>query len=192
MLAAQAGAAGKGFSVLASEIRALSDEATGVSGDVRLGLDRLREMTSRRLKQKAGAVDEFDLLQSLTTQSEAARESFTRLAHHQRATLETIQSNATAVGRDVMDLMGKTQFQDIVSQRLSGVMQGLDGLADHADALADLLHGGAGVVPDAETSIIGSLRSSYVMAGQLVTDREVTGSGEPPTGHSDPSSIELF
>lgn len=192
VLAAQAGPAGKGFAVLASEIRTLSDEATGVSSDVREGLHRLRETTGRRLKQKADAVDEIDLLRSLTIHSEAARESFTRLAQHQRATLETFQTNATAVGRDVMDLMGKTQFQDIVSQRLSGVEKGLDGLADHADALADVLRGGGGVVPDAETSIVGSLRSSYVMAGQLAADREVTGSGDEPTGHSEPSSVELF
>lgn len=184
--AARAGEAGRGFKVVANEVRTLADEAARVASDVRQGLDVLHEITRRRLSDVLDAQDEDILLEAAEGRARAAQDGFERLSAKGAAALTTVQTSGAAVADAVAAALGTVQFQDIVRQRLQHTNRHLERLGLHGTGLAKALLGD-GPVATVDDELLGPMYDDYVMQRQ----RDAHG-GDGTSATSAAPPIELF
>ena len=163
--AASAGAAGRGFAVIANEVRALSDSAGKAAVAARDGLKRLQATSDRRLQAQDEARHESKLLETVELQAQAAGDGFGHLAEQGRSMLAVAQSSGATVASAMMDAMGTVQFQDIVRQKLGHVGEGLDRLGLHATGMAEALHRDT-LVTSVEADLLEPMRAAYVMQSE--------------------------
>ncbi|WP_293866314.1 methyl-accepting chemotaxis protein [uncultured Alsobacter sp.] len=189
--AVRAGGAGQGFVVIAAEIRNLADAAGTTSDEVRLGLQKLRETTSRRMKQKLDAVDEISLLDDVEAHSRAAVAGYEDLSRHQSETLSMVQHVTEEAATHLVAVMAETQVQDIVRQRLGNAKTGLQRLGGHAAALADGLLDDALPLESVQASVLDTMRANYVMKSEH--DVHTRRGAAAPSAQADGlPAIELF
>jgi methyl-accepting chemotaxis protein len=185
--AARAGDSGRAFAVVAGEVRGLADRAASAAESSRAGLDRLREVTRRKMSNADQTEAEGLLLEMAELRATEAGNGFGRLADQGHAVLVIAQASGARVATAVMEAMGCIQFQDIVRQKLGHVGEGLGRLARHADGVARALPQ-AQTPPNLENDVLIPMRDSYVM--QAEHDAH-SGAIELTGGHSGPA-IELF
>ncbi len=193
--AAGAGAAGRGFAAVASQVRELSNRSTSeaakigdklkaaaarVEAILAAARTRLEEQSSRGdLNQLTGDISEMQ--QDFNQSSKLALEVITDVeAGHQEGTSR------------LLEVMGHMQFQDVMRQRLEHVQSALVDMRDHLQALS-------GQVGDPEwdgqldisfEEILAAQVDGHKMASQTVTHLTVAG-GDRSADHSRPA-IELF
>lgn len=194
--AGRAGAAGRGFAVLASEIRELADAAAGAADTVRTRLEGLRQITSRRMKQRLDIEEESKILAALESRASRAEREFGELSGRQASTMATAQAAASCVAEEVLSLMACAQFQDIVRQRLESVQKGLNVIGVETRGLGQSLAPASVTAnPPAasrtEARALSALQSGYVMASQHQTHARFTSPSGAQAAIKAPA-IELF
>lgn len=189
--AVRAGGAGQGFALIAAEIRTLADAAGNTSDEVRQGLQRLRETTNRRMKQKLDAVDEIGLLDTVEAHSRAAVAAYDDLSRHQSETLSKVQRVTENAATHLVNVMAETQVQDIVRQRLGNVKVGLLHLGDHAALLGNGLLDEAVPIDGVEAAVLETMRDKYVMKSEHDVHAR-KGPGIEPSPEGALPTIELF
>ncbi|WP_205082694.1 methyl-accepting chemotaxis protein [Paracraurococcus ruber] len=183
--AARAGEAGRGFSVVANEVRGLADEAARVSAEVNGGIQRLRDIMRRRMSDAQDTTAEDALLETTEAQALAAEQGFSRLAAEASGTLGIARDAGQAIARRALEAMSAAQSQDIARQRLDQVRDGLGSIGRHAGGLAAALHG-TGVLESVEDVLLRPMEQAYVMQAQRMAHAGGM-AGTPAEG-----SIELF
>lgn len=137
--AARAGEAGRGFAVVADEVRSLSKRSAGFSesiqqklSDIHHSFDVLREDVGRIASQDMSyVIDAKRELEStislLVDKAEADRESTKR-----------VENQALQIGKTVNDAMRGLQFEDISLQNIRYMLKGLEQVRPMVAALAEL------------------------------------------------------
>ncbi|MFB2865782.1 methyl-accepting chemotaxis protein [Aeromonas sp. MdU4] len=130
--AARAGEAGRGFAVVADEVRNLSrlssetaQKMTDKVETINAGIGRAFQIAeSAAAKDHASARDSEQAIEQVLTRFRNATDSLAESA-------SLLQSESTDIHREISSVIVSLQFQDRVSQILSHVRQNMEGLSEH-------------------------------------------------------------
>jgi len=193
--AARAGSAGRGFSVVANEVRKLAALSSEAATDISQKISSTCKKVEVEVKQAQSSLEKHDACKSMNHLIDdlgAMQVEFARNGELLLAVISEVETNyAEAVNR-LSEAMGHIQFQDVMRQRLEHVQEALTEMRDHILMLVKK--------PESpcwdgqlETTFKGMLEAHlgrYRMASQTVTHLAVSGS-KANVDHSGPA-IELF
>ena len=159
--AARAGEAGRGFAVVADEVRTLS----------RLSSETAQKMTDKVDTINSGIGRAFQIAESAAMRDQAAvsdsehaieqvLERFRMATTSLAESAALLQSESSGIHREISDVIVSLQFQDRVSQILNHVRQNMDSLNDHLISSRNRTHQSGPIQIDAE-SWLADMELSY-------------------------------
>ena len=213
--AARAGEAGRGFAVVADEVRKLSHETEAAVKKINDGIIAVTQIIERQFKDKLAhshIQEERDSLERFTQQLAALGASYESLTARERQILDTITTNSGKLATMFMEALASVQFQDVTRQQIEQVIHGLGRLDQHAEALAGAIESGAQGGHEVRIEPLAQQMeqqfSNYVMDQQRDAHRQAIGpthsprppaavrkartSSAAPAPASKPSNVELF
>lgn len=146
--ATRAGDAGRGFGVVADEVRQLSKDINELASTLRTrvnavdrgihnGHEQLQSIASLDMSGNLKAKDRIeDMMKALVTQNEQFQDRLTSSAEL-----------SSQLQKDMSNVIMRFQFQDKAQQQLDGVRMTMSVLRDAADDLADETYEGSGLPP---------------------------------------------
>ena len=196
--AARAGEAGRGFAVVADEVRKLSSETEAAVDKVNKGIQSVARSIEIQFQEKlshSNVERERALLNIFSQQLGDLSRGYEDLMRHGAGVLATIQNNSSRLAQMFMEAQASVQFQDVTRQQLEQVIGALNNLDEHAGLLADRLR--AFDDPDFTYTPIAqhlsALYDCYVMEQQRQTHHEAMGDGSTKARAGTASNkIELF
>jgi methyl-accepting chemotaxis protein len=190
--AARAGDAGRGFAIIATEIRKLASGVQTLSIDIRMRIEGLMRMVTVDLQDQASRRErlEHDAIEKIRETLSALTDNLMMLIAHQRDILQKVESEGESIARPIMDLMGSIQFQDIVRQQLEQLSRMAEMVGDHIQAVEVMLEDPQSDM-DEETlpQKLDNMFNNYVMASQRETHMAAHGQSESVKVES---LIEMF
>jgi methyl-accepting chemotaxis protein len=200
--AARAGEAGRGFAVVADEVRKLSAESDIAVSKINEGINSVAETIRLQFQDKLAHSNleaERSALHEFSTQLGILGQGYQQLLAHDLGVLDTVRASSSELGRMFMDVLASVQFQDITRQQIEQVRTALDKLDEHCAALAKRIVAAEGenfeYVPLQEH--LNELYSAYVMDTQRVSHQralhQTSDSGaSKPAAVAPSQKIELF
>ena len=140
--AARAGEAGRGFAVVADEVRRLSRETETAVKKVNDGIIAVANLIENQFKDQlehSHINEERDSLERFAQQLASLGSSYESLSKRERAILETITSSSGKLATMFMETLASVQFQDVTRQQIAQVINGIERVDSHASSLADVL-----------------------------------------------------
>ena len=197
--AARAGEAGRGFAVVADEVRKLSTETDNAVNKINQGIHSVAENIRQQFQDKlahSNVDSERAALTEFSTQLSNLGTGYQILLAHDIKTLQTVKESSAELATMFMDVLASVQFQDITRQQIEIVIAAMDKLDNHAETLARRIKASEDAnftyTPLAEH--LDTLYSSYVMDSQRVSHQQAThqparaGASQAATS----AKIELF
>lgn len=198
--AARAGEAGRGFAVVADEVRKLSSETEIAVSKISQGIKSVADNIQVQFQDKLSHSNldkEKEMLEFFSSQLNELGQSYESLMRHETGVLDEVQSSSTQLAAMFMETQASVQFQDVSRQQIEQTMQALRQLDEHAGLLADRLRAyedpGFSFKPIAQH--LEALYSQYVMEGQrTIHDTSLRRAGKTPAlaAAQTQSRIELF
>ncbi|THF63065.1 chemotaxis protein [Pseudothauera nasutitermitis] len=197
--AARAGEQGRGFAVVADEVRKLSAETEKAVQSINQGIQGVAITIETQLQEKLSATNldrEKAALGQFADQLEELGSNYEDILRHQSNVIDTVRDSSAELASMFMDTMASVQFQDVTRQQIEHTAQALERLDEHMVGLADRLQ----QAEDPEFSFVplnehlDQLYARYVMESQRNThDASLNGGGGASTSSdSSGSKIELF
>lgn len=168
--AARAGEQGRGFAVVADEIRKLSMKTENTSKQIISQIKKLSERMNKEfenLKNEISRSEELEQLKNTENTVKEMESSFSSVGNMIFDIIHKIHEQNEVVFNTVTDLLGKIQFQDVVRQKLERVIEDLKELSEYNTALMKWL-----ASPDTEEKpmeiqkLLDSFYQRYVMQSQ--------------------------
>jgi methyl-accepting chemotaxis protein len=196
--AARAGEAGRGFAVVADEVRKLAGQTDQAVLKINEGIGRvvstIESKFQAQLDQTISNAEE-DALRTVVVQFGEVSESYNQLLSHESRMLSVIRESSGQLGAMFMETMAGVQFQDVTRQQVGHVIEALERLDEHVLKLSACLSG-QGAVSDipAMTEQIDRLFESYVMQRERDEHARRSGRAAPAvaSGGGDGPPVELF
>ena len=188
-------AEGAGFKVVAQEVRRLSTQTAQAADSITASIQSIadtHQMATQR--EPAEAVD----MAALARIGEGIREMGTRpgvVACQLKALSEEMEASMQEIRRDMVDVLGHMQFQDVSRQLLERVSHAMQEMCAHLNAPDEAAPSSGDNMArfDALHRLLDGWERSYVMDAQRAAHQRVT--RDDPTDHQrTPSApaIELF
>jgi len=140
--AARAGEQGRGFAVVADEVRTLSSRSGETGARITKRIDDVNEMLKRTLARTAQFTEQDDQrLQHSEVSIQQVLGDFKQVASAILASSEQLESSSLNVQHEISSVLTSLQFQDRVSQILAHVSSDIDKLSqllNRADGLNQL------------------------------------------------------
>ncbi len=197
--AARAGEAGRGFAVVADEVRKLSGEADKAVGQINQGIQQVAMSIESQFKDKLAHSNiqaEREALISFSSQLNDLGRNYQEMTAHDAAVLAEVRDSSQSLSAMFMDALASVQFQDVTRQQIEQVINALERLDGHAVLLADRL--AAFDDPNFEfrplSAHLDEIYSSYVMNSQRDSHHSSLKSGVTAGNANDTSGpkVELF
>nr|WP_211159536.1 methyl-accepting chemotaxis protein [Aromatoleum buckelii] len=195
--AARAGEAGRGFAVVADEVRKLSNETEVAVRKISAGIDDMARTIDNQFKDKLArerAHEQKATLELFTAHLEKFGERYQALIQREKDTLDTIDDGSRKLAEMFIEALASVQFQDVTRQQIEQVVGALTALGGHMSVLATLLDRPAEAAQRPEIDPLATqldrLFASYVMDQQRVSHQAATGTHASAPAPS--ASVELF
>jgi methyl-accepting chemotaxis protein len=193
--AARAGTAGRGFSVVAFEVRKLAVLSTKAAGDIGAKINATCDKVNRELVAAQTSLAEHessDQMSHLMTELGDMQKEFAKNGTLLLEVITEVDANYEESINRLSDALGHIQFQDVMRQRMEHVQEALVEMRDHVLWLGGKAadHSWDGQLETTFKSILESHLGRYRMASQTHTHLAVSGGGSEGD-HSRPA-IELF
>jgi len=194
--AARAGEAGRGFAVVADEVRKLSGEADTAVGQISQGMNAVAASITSRFQDKLAGTHierEREALQRFSAQLEELGTRYREVTAHEAQVVATIGESSQQLASMFMDALASVQFQDVTRQQIEQVSSALNRLDGYAAELAERLEqiGDPGIAVKPLSHHIEQLYQDYVMSSQRESHQAAL--KHKPGGDSGGSpKIELF
>ena len=198
--AARAGEAGRGFAVVADEVRKLSHETEGAVKKISEGIANVAgiiEAHFRHKLEKSSIEEEKATLRHFADRLAELDARYENLSGRETELLARIDASGGKLAAMFMDALAGVQFQDVTRQQVEQVVAALGRLDAHADALAEMLGEGAGtaqgrsLVPLATQ--LDEVFTGYVMKEQRDVHAAAAGvATESAAGGARRGNVELF
>lgn len=200
--AARAGEAGRGFAVVADEVRKLSQETDQAVSRINHGIQGVATTIEAQFSHALSTQQvekERSILGVFSEQMGALSRSYEEVTAHEKSVLATVNECSSELSTMFMDALASIQFQDVTRQQLNHVGEALTRLDGHASLLARRLRlleeGHEAFTPISEH--LSTVFSGYVMSQQRDSHLQAlhqspsayTRPGSPPPANS---SVELF
>jgi len=193
--AARAGSAGKGFSVVAFEVRKLAVLSTKAAADIDAKITSTCKKADTEMAEARLSLEQHEAssaMSHLVNDLGEMQKEFARNGHLLLDVITEVDANyAESVDR-LTQALGHIQFQDVMRQRMQHVQEALQEMRDHMQLMAEKAYDfvWSGELDRTFTEMLETQKSKYRMASQTVTHVNATG-GKDDKDHSRPA-IELF
>ncbi len=194
--AARAGESGRGFGVVAAEIRRLSEQTARVAVDIAAKIGVATQGIDKELvaaTAAAGNQSTTGNMRQVMLDIHAMQQSFAASTLEMQQLIDGVRTGHENIVARLADALSQMQGQDVMRQRVECVQQALLSLNDHLQGLASRF---AGEVPTSSTTAptlkerLEEQLSRYVMDSQRSTHEQVT--GQPAADSAAAPLIELF
>jgi len=196
--AARAGEAGRGFAVVADEVRKLAGQTDQAVVKINEGIDRviktIESKFSAQLDQSISNAEE-SALHTVAEQFNEVSHSYAELLDHENRILGVFRESSARLAEMFMETMASVQFQDVTRQQIGHVIEALQRLDEHVQKLSDCLTDKAAVADiPAMTEQIDRLFESYVMERERDEHQRRSGRSSPgaSSGSQNGPAVELF
>ena len=204
--AARAGEAGRGFAVVADEVRKLSQETEIAAKKIDDGILAVTHIIENQFNDKiiqSQVDDERQTLETFAEQLGVLGSSYEQFAHREQEMLMQIRTSSDRLAEMFMETLASVQFQDITRQQVAQVIEGVGHIDAHTQTVAGVIRN-AEDYADAAPQIkplkdeFDRLYSSYVMDHQREVHSHALGSSNSrnrrPAASKAPvaSNVELF
>jgi len=193
--AARAGEAGRGFAVVADEVRKLSGETEKAVQSINRGIQGVASTIETQLEEKLNSTDldeERTALNQFAQQLAELGTSYEDILRSQSSAMETVRESSEELASMFMDALASVQFQDVTRQQIEHASDAMLRLDQHLGALAERLeqsdNPNFSYTPLAEH--LDEIYSHYVMDQQRNTHDAAIGRSSS-SGGANPK-IELF
>lgn len=199
--AARAGEAGRGFAVVADEVRKLSEQIETAALRIEKSIASVAETVNGKLSsmvEQSRSEDETSWLTTLASAMNRLSEDFQSSVQELDGLSGNTHGAVSSIRFAVIDVLGQAQFQDITRQQIEHVQHGLDLCGERMTQAAQSLTGDRVASMDAQPlgDVMEALRKSYTMQSQHTTHTAATGSKPVSSGNAssgnDRPAIELF
>ncbi len=193
--AARAGEAGRGFAVVADEVRKLSGETDQVITKIQNGIVDVAKSIEQQFEDKlqhSNIAQQREVLESFSGHLAAMGSSFQQLIHRDKETVARLQHSSTTLSNMFMDVLASIQFQDVTRQQIELVQGALDRINEHMAQLVDMLRSGDIKKAGSIQQRIDQISQGYVMDKQRDVHSNAVGGHSAPRVSADPPLIELF
>ena len=194
--AARAGEAGRGFAVVADEVRKLSSETEAAVTQINQGIVGVASTIEQQFQDKLSHSNldrERAALQQFATQLTTLGHSYEQVMQHQSTVIATVQSSSQELAAMFMDAVASVQFQDVTRQQIETTIEALSRLQQHAATLSERLRQAEN--PNFQyqplSEHLDQLYSRYVMKQQRTTHKQALHQSAPG-GEPDLPQVELF
>lgn len=193
--AARAGSAGRGFSVVAFEVRKLAVLSTKAAADISTKIHATCKKVDDEMADARATLEQHEASGAMSQLVADLGEMQSEFANNSRTLLEVItdvDANYEESVNRLTQALGHIQFQDVMRQRMEHVQDALVEMRDHLQQLSGNFadFSWQGELEHNFKEILEAHKDKYRMASQTVTHLNVAG-GEDNQDHSRPA-IELF
>ncbi len=201
--AARAGEAGRGFAVVADEVRKLSVETEKAVTQINQGIIGVATTIEQQFQDKLSHTNlnkEKQALEEFATHLSQLGDSYAGITRFQGQMIATIRHSSEDLASMFMDAIASVQFQDVTRQQLELTSQALERLDEHAKAIAERLRqvDNADFTYQPLSQHLDDLYSKYVMNSQREVHQQATGGSSnraastSSAGSANLPNVELF
>ncbi len=192
--AARAGEAGRGFAVVADEVRNLSAQSDNVANQIHEGIELVKSAVETHLGSMVSEDSSHDVerLHNFSRQLEGVMELNSRYDRFSENMQKVLLSRIDSISAAVTNALGNIQFQDITRQRLEQIKTTLEMVNQHYDEILSYLdHDRMIDVTNVKPLNLDDVLPSYAMKEQRITHENVTGK-KTADADDDQPAIQLF
>ena len=198
--AARAGEAGRGFAVVADEVRKLSYETEAAVKKIDDGIAAVNNIIKAQLKNKlenSSVEEEHKALEIFASKLETLGQSYEQLTRREREIFERISASSVRLAEMFMETMASVQFQDITRQQIEQVIHGFECIDTHTLTIAGALeraesHAEANPIIKPLKDEFSALHSNYVMDVQRDIHERTLGCSAKTSKANRTKKVELF
>ena len=188
--AARAGEAGRGFAVVADEVRKLAEKSNEFSSEIKRIVDQVSgNITGIHKKAVEDVQSVIDITETSEVQINTTLEDLNTSIMKSNDMVQLIQSSSAELADEIGGMVISMQYQDINRQRIEHVIEPLQIMQGDLSAVAKAVAEFKGGTMNLDVAALKEhIQNIYTME----SEREIFTTGESASQKADDDNVELF